>query len=85
MAGVGAHQGAAGSGIDRRGIRDLSLVGSTISTGAVDAMSFLGLGKVFSAFVTGDIAFLGFLVFPSGTSPVQRSSSSPPRAFTTTT
>jgi len=55
-----SHQATARSGIDRRGIRDLLLVGLTISVGAVDALSFLGLGKVFSAFVTGDIAFLGF-------------------------
>jgi uncharacterized membrane protein YoaK (UPF0700 family) len=62
MAGVGAHQVSARSGIGRSGIRDLLLVGLTISVGAVDAISFLGLGKVFSAFVTGDIAFLGFRV-----------------------
>jgi uncharacterized membrane protein YoaK (UPF0700 family) len=62
MAAVGAHQMTARSGIERSGIRDLLLVGLTISTGAVDAISFLGLGKVFSAFVTGDIAFLGFRV-----------------------
>jgi uncharacterized membrane protein YoaK (UPF0700 family) len=32
----------------------------TISTGAVDAMSWLGLGGVFSAFMTGNLVFLGF-------------------------
>jgi uncharacterized membrane protein YoaK (UPF0700 family) len=46
--------------IDKRDIRDLLLVALTISTGAVDALSWLGLGKVFSAFMTGNIAFLGF-------------------------
>lgn len=41
-------------------IRDLLLVALTVSCGAVDALSFLGLGKVFSAFMTGNLAFLGF-------------------------
>jgi uncharacterized membrane protein YoaK (UPF0700 family) len=45
---------------DSRDIRDLLLVALTISTGAVDAISWLGLGKVFSAFMTGNLAFLGF-------------------------
>ena len=44
------------------GIRDLLLVALTVSTGAVDALSWLGLGNVFSAFMTGNIAFLGFRV-----------------------
>lgn len=48
--------------IGKRDIRDLLLVALTISTGAVDALSWLGLGKVFSAFMTGNIAFLGFRV-----------------------
>jgi uncharacterized membrane protein YoaK (UPF0700 family) len=48
--------------IDNSGTRDLLLVALTISTGAVDALSWLGLGKVFSAFMTGNIAFLGFRV-----------------------
>ena len=54
------NQATATSVIDGRGIRDLLLLGLTISAGSVDALCFLGLGKVFSAFVTGDIAFLGF-------------------------
>ena len=41
-------------------IRDLLLVALTMSTGAVDAISWFGLGKVFSAFMTGNVAFLGF-------------------------
>ena len=40
--------------------RDLLLVGLTVSSGAVDAISFLGLGKVFTAFMTGNVVFLGF-------------------------
>src|SRR5437588_7029077 len=43
-------------------IRDLLLSALTVSSGAVDAISFLALGKVFSAFMTGNIAFLGFRV-----------------------
>jgi uncharacterized membrane protein YoaK (UPF0700 family) len=40
-------------------LRDSLLVTLTFSSGAVDAISFLALGKVFSAFMTGNIAFLG--------------------------
>jgi uncharacterized membrane protein YoaK (UPF0700 family) len=39
--------------------RDLLLVVLTVSTGSVDAISWLGLGKVFSAFMTGNLVFLG--------------------------
>jgi uncharacterized membrane protein YoaK (UPF0700 family) len=40
-------------------IRDMLLNALAVSSGAVDAVSFLDLGKVFSAFMTGNIAFLG--------------------------
>jgi uncharacterized membrane protein YoaK (UPF0700 family) len=40
-------------------MRDLLLNALTVSSGAIDAISFLALGKVFSAFMTGNIAFLG--------------------------
>ena len=43
-------------------VRDLLLNALTVSSGAVDAISFLALGKVFSAFMTGNIAFLGLRV-----------------------
>src|SRR5438128_11727279 len=43
-------------------IRDLLLNALTVSSGAVYAISFLALGKVFSAFMTGNIAFLGLRV-----------------------
>src|SRR5258707_9603625 len=43
-------------------VRDLLLNALTISSGAIDAVSFLALGKVFSAFMTGNIAFLGLRV-----------------------
>src|ERR1022692_69915 len=39
--------------------RDILLNALAVSSGAVDAVSFLDLGKVFSAFMTGNVAFLG--------------------------
>ena len=39
--------------------RDLLLIVLTVSSGAVDAISFLALGKVFTAFMTGNLVFLG--------------------------
>ncbi len=40
-------------------VRDVLLVALTVSTGAVDALSWLVLDKVFSAFMTGNLVFLG--------------------------
>jgi uncharacterized membrane protein YoaK (UPF0700 family) len=42
-----------------RGLRDWLLFMLTLSSGAVDAISFLALGKVFTALMTGNLAFLG--------------------------
>jgi uncharacterized membrane protein YoaK (UPF0700 family) len=42
-----------------RALRDWLLFMLTVSSGAVDAISFLALGKVFTAFMTGNLAFLG--------------------------
>jgi uncharacterized membrane protein YoaK (UPF0700 family) len=42
-----------------RSRRDWLLFGLTVSSGAVDAISFLALGKVFTAFMTGNLVFLG--------------------------
>src|SRR6266849_3336307 len=47
-------------------VRDLLLNVLAGSSGAVDAISFLALGKVFSAFMTGNIAFLGLRVAGAG-------------------
>src|SRR6266481_1655517 len=47
-------------------VRDLLLNALTVSSGAIDAISFLALGKVFSAFMTGNIAFLGLRVAGAG-------------------
>lgn len=38
------------------------LITLTAVTGIVDAVAFLGLGQVFTAFMTGNILFLGFAV-----------------------
>src|SRR3954453_5607689 len=42
----------------------------TFTTGLVDAVSYLGLGRVFTANMTGNIVFLGFGVAGSGGLPV---------------
>jgi uncharacterized membrane protein YoaK (UPF0700 family) len=47
-------------------VRDLLLKTLAVSSGAVDAISFIALGKVFSAFMTGNIAFLGIRVAVAG-------------------
>ncbi|MDB5330494.1 MAG: hypothetical protein JWP03_1645 [Phycisphaerales bacterium] len=47
-------------------IRDLLLHALTVSSGAIDAISFVALGKVFSAFMTGNIAFLGLRIAGAG-------------------
>jgi uncharacterized membrane protein YoaK (UPF0700 family) len=51
------------------GVRDLLLNVLTVSSGAVDAISFIALGKVFSAFMTGNIAFLGLRVSGASDAP----------------
>src|ERR1700757_2252621 len=38
----------------------LALLTLTVSTGLVDAVSYLGLGHVFTANMTGNVVFLGF-------------------------
>jgi uncharacterized membrane protein YoaK (UPF0700 family) len=40
--------------------RDVLLVALAVASGSVDAISYFGLGKIFSAFMTGNIVFLGF-------------------------
>jgi uncharacterized membrane protein YoaK (UPF0700 family) len=39
--------------------RDVLLAALTFSSGAIDAISFIALGKVFTAFMTGNVVFLG--------------------------
>jgi uncharacterized membrane protein YoaK (UPF0700 family) len=42
------------------GILPLLLLGLTVTTGIVDAVSYLALGHVFTANMTGNVVFLGF-------------------------
>jgi uncharacterized membrane protein YoaK (UPF0700 family) len=53
-------------------VRDLRLIGLTLSSGAIDAISFVALGKVFTAFMTGNIVFLGLGVADAGGPDVLR-------------
>ena len=48
-------------------VRNGLLAALTVSSGAVDAISFLALGKIFTAFMTGNVAFLGMAIagYPS--------------------
>jgi uncharacterized membrane protein YoaK (UPF0700 family) len=50
----------------RATVRDLLLAGLTFSSGAVDAVVFLALGKVFTAFQTGNLVFLGIGLVDAG-------------------
>src|SRR6188472_4337630 len=56
-------QAANGEGqINYVDVRNGLLNALTVSSGAVDAISFLALGKVFTAFMTGNFAFLGMAI-----------------------
>jgi uncharacterized membrane protein YoaK (UPF0700 family) len=57
-------------------VRDLLLVGLTFSSGAVDAISYLALGKIFTAFMSGNFVFLGLGIAGAGTSDVVHAGSS---------
>jgi uncharacterized membrane protein YoaK (UPF0700 family) len=52
-----------------RSFRDWLLFMLTVSSGAVDTISFLALGKVFTAFMTGNLAFLGMGIAGSAGAP----------------
>jgi uncharacterized membrane protein YoaK (UPF0700 family) len=56
---VSNHSAKVDPSISDASHRDWLLFALTLSSGAVDAISFLALGKVFTAFMTGNIAFLG--------------------------
>jgi uncharacterized membrane protein YoaK (UPF0700 family) len=47
-----------------------TLLALTFTTGVVDAVSYLGIGHVFTANMTGNIVFLGFGIAGSGGLPV---------------
>ena len=53
-------------------VRNNLLNALTISSGAVDAISFLALGKVFTAFMTGNVAFLGMGIAGTRSPPTER-------------
>jgi len=59
--GVAGAQSLRGAGLRPAAVpdRDLLLIMLTVSSGAVDAISFLALGKVFTAFMTGNLVFVG--------------------------
>ncbi len=48
----------------------LALLALTFGSGIVDAVSYLGLGRVFTANMTGNVVLLGFGVAHSGGLPV---------------
>jgi uncharacterized membrane protein YoaK (UPF0700 family) len=52
-----------------RSHRDWLLFALTVSSGAVDAISFLALGKVFTAFMTGNLVFLGMAIARNADAP----------------
>jgi uncharacterized membrane protein YoaK (UPF0700 family) len=64
--------GAAGRALSASTVRDLLLVGLSVSSGAVDAISYLALGKVFTAFMTGNVVFLGLRIGGAGGQDVAR-------------
>jgi uncharacterized membrane protein YoaK (UPF0700 family) len=59
----------AGRARSERALRDWLLFMLTVSSGAVDTISFLALGKVFTAFMTGNLAFLGMGIAGSAGAP----------------
>src|SRR5437867_9685930 len=48
----------------------VALIALTFTTGLIDAVSYLGLGRVFTANMTGNIVLLGFGIAGSGGLPV---------------
>ncbi|WP_299644029.1 YoaK family protein [Devosia sp.] len=52
------------------GLRDWLLIALTFAAGTIDAISYFGLGRVFSAFQTGNIVYLGFGLANAGGPPI---------------
>ena len=75
MASIAAQEVADSAGhrsLTPERVRDLFLMGLAVSSGAVDAVAWLGLGSVFTAFQTGNIVFLGIdAAGAAGPSPVR--------------
>jgi uncharacterized membrane protein YoaK (UPF0700 family) len=57
------HQTATSAGWDPRRVRDALLGVLAFAAGAVDVLSWLALGKVFSGFMTGNVVFLAAGLF----------------------
>lgn len=57
---------------DATTLRDVMLVGLTFASGAVDSIAFLGLDKVFSSFMTGNLVFLGLDIAGSNQPDISR-------------
>ena len=69
-----SHNLLLASGDEHTGLRQaLILLGMTAGTGMVDAVSFLALGHVFTANMTGNIVLLGFAFAGAGGLSVPRS------------
>jgi uncharacterized membrane protein YoaK (UPF0700 family) len=60
MTGIGNFLGRLANVDERHGPLPILLLGLTVLTGMVDAISYLRLGHVFVANMTGNIVFLGF-------------------------
>src|SRR5438552_18261790 len=48
----------------------VALIALTFTTGLIDAVSYLGLGRVFTANMTGNVVLLGFGIAGAGGLPV---------------
>src|SRR5260370_1894454 len=59
MSTVATYTGSIERQISHVGVRNWLFDALTLSSGSIDSISFLGLGKVFTAFMTGNVAFLG--------------------------
>src|SRR5258708_13330618 len=59
MSTVKTSRGSIEGQMNQVGVRNWLFDALTLSSGSIDSISFLGLGKVFTAFMTGNVAFLG--------------------------
>jgi Protein of unknown function (DUF1275) len=67
---VGAPAPVAAASASLRHPLTLSLLALTFSTGLIDAASYLGLGRVFTANMTGNVVLLGFGIAGAAGLPV---------------
>jgi uncharacterized membrane protein YoaK (UPF0700 family) len=69
----GAAQSTAPALTPKNDSLPLALMALTVVTGLIDAVSFLGLGHVFTANMTGNVVFLGFAVMGADGLSIPRS------------